>query len=78
MRERFRVQHARFLEPLVAASTRALAQRGLEPADEPRKLATAWNAMALGLMLERLTQPDVVDRGLAERMMALAFRDGGP
>jgi AcrR family transcriptional regulator len=76
VRERFRVQHARFLEPLVAATKRALARRGLEPADDPRKLATAWNAMALGLMLERLTQPDVVDRGLTERMMALAFRDG--
>jgi hypothetical protein len=77
VRERFRVQHSRFLEPLVAASERALAQRGLEPPDDARKLATAWNAMALGLMLERLTQPDVVDRGLTERMMALAFRDEG-
>jgi AcrR family transcriptional regulator len=76
LRERFRAQHARVLDVLADAMARALAQRGSEPTEEPRKLATAWHAMSLGLLLERLTQPDVVDEGLTERMMALAFRSG--
>jgi hypothetical protein len=32
--------------------------------------------LALGLLLERLTEPQVVDEGLTERMMGIAFRDG--
>jgi AcrR family transcriptional regulator len=77
LRDRFRAQHARVLDVLADATARGLAQRGIEPREDPRKLATAWNAMALGLLLERLTQPDVVDEGLTERMMRIAFRDGG-
>jgi AcrR family transcriptional regulator len=73
--ERFRAQHVRVLDVLADATARGLARRGVEPHEEPRKVATAWNAMALGLLLERLTQPDVVDEGLTERMMSIAFRD---
>jgi AcrR family transcriptional regulator len=76
LRERFRAQHARVLDVLADATERGFAQRGAEPSEDPLKLATAWNAMALGLLLERLTQPDVVDEGLTERMMRFAFRDG--
>lgn len=77
LRERFRAQHVRVLDVLADATARGFAQRGIEPREDPLKLATAWNAMALGLLLERLTQPDVVDEGLTERMMRIAFRDGG-
>jgi AcrR family transcriptional regulator len=76
LRERFAGEHARFLEPLVAATERAAAERGLQLPEQPRKLTTAWNAMQLGLLLERLTQPEVVDAGLAVRMMKLAFEAG--
>jgi AcrR family transcriptional regulator len=76
LRERFATQHARFLEPLVAATAQAFAGRGVEPYEEPRKLTTAWNAMQLGLLLERLTQPEVVDEKLAVRMMRIAFEQG--
>src|SRR5215207_1474658 len=72
LRERFRAQHGRVLDVLADASARGFALRGVEPREDPRKLATAWNAMALGLLLERLTQPDVVDAGLTERMMRTA------
>ena len=76
LRERFAREHARFLEPLVAATERAAEERGLELPEEPRKLTTAWNAMQLGLLLERLTQPEVVDAGLAARMARIAFEAG--
>jgi hypothetical protein len=39
-------------------------------------VATARFAMQLGLQLERLTQPDVVDADLSRRM-GLMFTDGG-
>jgi AcrR family transcriptional regulator len=77
LRERFRAQHARVLDVLADATARALALRATEPSEDPRKLATAWHAMSLGLLLERLTQPDVVDERLTERMMRFAFPDGG-
>ena len=31
-------------------------------------MALAWNAMEIGLSLERLTQPQTVDVGVARRM----------
>jgi hypothetical protein len=65
------------LEPLVAATERAATERGLDLPEEPRKLTTAWNAMQLGLLLERLTQPEIVDEGLAARMMRIAFEGRG-
>jgi AcrR family transcriptional regulator len=77
LRERFAREHARFLEPLVAATERAATERSLDLPEEPRKLTTAWNAMQLGLLLERLTQPEIVDEGLAARMMRIAFEGRG-
>jgi hypothetical protein len=44
-------------------------------------VAVAWNAMEIGLGLERLTQPDVVDAELARQMGRLlldAAVDGQP
>ena len=46
-------------------------ERGRKPPDDPRKLAAALYAMQLGLQLERLTQPEVVDEELALRMAPL-------
>ena len=44
--------------------------------EDPRKLATARYAMQLGLRLERLTQPNVVDPDLGARMVSHSI-DGG-
>jgi AcrR family transcriptional regulator len=70
LRERFAAIHARFLEPL-AEGVRALAEdRGLAlPRDlTVDQVVLAWNAMEIGLGLERLTQPQTVDVVLARRM----------
>ena len=70
LRERFAAIHARALEPL-ADAVRALAEdRGLAlPGDvEASQLVLAWNAMEIGLGLERLTQPQLVDVAVARRM----------
>ena len=70
LRERFAAIHARFLEPL-AEGVRQLAQdRGLALPDdqEATQVVLAWNAMEIGLGLERLTQPQAVDGAQARRM----------
>jgi AcrR family transcriptional regulator len=70
LRERFAAIHARFLE-LQAEAVRQLAEdRGLAlPTDlTASQVALAWNAMVVGLGLERLTQPQAVDAVLARRM----------
>jgi hypothetical protein len=74
LRARFAEQHRRVIEPLAET-----AQRFEQMRDRPEdayKLATARFAMQLGLQLERLTQPDVVDADLSRRM-GLMFTDGG-
>jgi AcrR family transcriptional regulator len=70
LRERFAAIHARFLEPLAGAVQQLAADRGLAlPADlNADQVAVAWYAMEVGLNLERLTQPQTVDRALARRM----------
>ena len=70
LRERFAAIHARFLEPL-AEGVRQLAQdRGLAlPGDvTASQVVLAWNAMEIGLGLERLTQPLALDGEIARRM----------
>jgi AcrR family transcriptional regulator len=70
LRARFAAIHARFLEPQ-AEAVRALAEdRGLAlPADMTAgQVVLAWNAMELGLGLERLTQPKAVDGAMGRRM----------
>ena len=70
LRERFAAIHARFLEPLAEAVRQLAEDRGLAlPSDvTASQVALAWNAMEVGLGLERLTQPQAVDGVLARRM----------
>ena len=70
LRERFAAIHARFLEPMAEAAQQLAEDRGLTlPSDvTASQVAVAWNAMEVGLNLERLTQPQTVDRALARRM----------
>ena len=70
LRERFAAIHARFLEPLADAVRQLADDRGLTlPSDvTASQVAVAWNAMEVGLNLERLTQPQTVERALARRM----------
>jgi AcrR family transcriptional regulator len=72
LRERFATQHRRVIDVLAAA----LRDSGAELPDDPRKLATARYAMQLGLQLERLTQPDLVDERLGLRMGRLMDEGG--
>ena len=73
LRERFAAQHRRIIDVLAAA----MVESGEKMQDDPHKLATARYAMQLGLQLERLTQPDVVDAGLGLRMGRLLMDQGG-
>ena len=70
LRDRFAAIHARFLEPLADAVRQLAEDRGLTlPADlTASQVVLAWNAMEVGLGLERLTQPQAVDVVLARRM----------
>jgi AcrR family transcriptional regulator len=77
LRERFAAQHRRVIEPLARAAVALAEEDGTELPDDPRKLATARYAMQLGLQLERLTQPDVVDEELGLRMGRLFMDEGG-
>lgn len=72
VRERFAAQHRRVIDLLAAA----LVESGEELRDDPHKLATARYAMQLGLQLERLTQPDLVDERLGLRMGRLWDQGG--
>jgi AcrR family transcriptional regulator len=76
LRERFAALHARIIEPLEAGLVRHSQETGTPLPEDPRKMATARYAMQLGLQLERLTQPDVVDPELGARMLGLSI-DGG-
>lgn len=77
LRERFARLHKRIVEPLEAGLVRLAEERGVELPEDPRKLATARYAMLTGLQLERLTQPEVVDRELGARILRLALDEGG-
>jgi AcrR family transcriptional regulator len=70
LRERFAAIHARFLEPLAEAVQQLADDRGLGlPADlTASQVVLAWNAMEIGLGLERLTQPQTVDAAVARRL----------
>lgn len=75
LRVRFAGIHSRVLEPLVAAVERFADERGIEMPVDARRLNVAMNAMQLGLSLERLTQPEVVDVTLGARMVRLVLED---
>jgi AcrR family transcriptional regulator len=70
LRDRFAAIHARFLEPMAEGLRQLAADRGLAlPGDvTASQVVLAWNAMELGLGLERLTQPQAVDGAMGRRM----------
>jgi AcrR family transcriptional regulator len=75
LRERFAEIHARVLEPIVSGIERLVEERGIQLPVETRQYTVAVYVMSLGLSLERLTQPDVVDVTLGPRMARLLFED---
>ena len=75
LRERFAKIHARVQEPLVGAMERIVEERGISLPVEARQYTVAVYAMSVGLSLERLTQPEVVDVTLAPQMTRLMFEN---
>ena len=75
VRRRFAEIHARALEPLVDGLERHADERGFELPDDARKLIVALYSMQLGLSLERLIRPEVVDAQLGVRMGRLFLDD---
>ena len=75
LRARFAEIHLRVQEPLVEAMERQAAEQGYELPDDPRKLTVGAYAMQLGLSLERLTLPELVDERLGVRMGRLLLDD---
>jgi AcrR family transcriptional regulator len=76
LRGRFASLHRRIVEPLERALLRHAEETGGQLPEDPEKMAVARYAMQLGLQLERLTQPELVDPELGVRMMTLSI-DGG-
>jgi AcrR family transcriptional regulator len=70
LRDRFAAIHARLQAQLAEAVQQLAEDRGLAlPSDlTASQVALAWSAMEIGLGLERLTQPQAVDVGVARRM----------
>ena len=68
LRGRFAEIHRRVQLPVADAFERVAAERGVELPDAALPLAVAGGAMQIGLALERLTQPEVVDEALGVRM----------
>ena len=70
LRGRFAAIHTRILEQLADAVRLLADERGRAlPSDVTTfQVAVVWNAMEVGLGLERLTQPQAVDVELARRM----------
>jgi AcrR family transcriptional regulator len=75
LRARFAEIHTRAQEPLVAALERHAQDHGYELPDDPRKVMVALYAMQLGLSLERLILPELVDERLGQRMGRLFLDD---
>ncbi len=76
LRGRFAMQHRRVIEPLATASARFAEEEGERLPEDPFRLATARFAMQLGLQLERLTQPEVVDDDFSRRMATILMNGG--
>ena len=75
LRARFAEIHLRVQGPLVEALESHAREHGHVLPDDPRKLAVAVYAMQLGLSLERLTLPELVDERLGLRMGRLLLDD---
>ena len=71
LRGRFAEIHRRLQAPIAEALEQLAAEAGAELPDAPMALAVASGAMQIGLALERLTQPDVVDDAIGLRMSRL-------
>ncbi len=75
--KRFAELHASVSEPFVSLLEAIAEERRIELPLDARPLATAVYAMQLGLQLERLTQPDVVDEELGVAMSRLVLESLG-
>jgi AcrR family transcriptional regulator len=75
LRERFAAIHTRVNQPLAAAAGQVAAEHGVEPEQPVARMATAYYAMQLGLQLERLTQPEMVDADLAGYVARRSLED---
>jgi AcrR family transcriptional regulator len=73
LRERFATIHARLEGPFVAALERHADDHRAQPALDPRQVHLAMTAMTLGLTLERLVRPQVVDADIATRIARLVL-----
>ena len=71
LRERFAKIHARVLGADSWRVERMVEERGISLPVEARQYTVAVYAMMLGLSLERLTQPEVVDVTLGPQMVRL-------
>jgi AcrR family transcriptional regulator len=71
LRGRFAEIHRRVQRPVAAALERLAGERGAEWPVAALPLAVASGAMQIGLALERLTQPEVVDEALGVHMSRL-------
>ena len=74
-RARFAEIHARLQRPVAAALERFADEQGVQLPVGALPLAVATNAMQVGLALERLTQPEVVDDALGGLMARLVLED---
>ena len=77
LRGRFAGIHRRVQVPIADALERVAAGRGVELPVAALPLAVASGAMQIGLALERLTQPEVVDEALGARVGRLMLDDVG-
>jgi AcrR family transcriptional regulator len=68
LRERFAQVRERVLAPFVDAVERLAVENGFELPADPAGMAIAMNIMQVGLGLERLTRPDLIDVELGARM----------
>jgi AcrR family transcriptional regulator len=73
LRERFAAIHARLEAPFVAALERHAQRRGVEPTIDPLQAHLAMSSMSIGLTLERLIRPDLVDAGTGPRISRLVL-----
>jgi AcrR family transcriptional regulator len=77
LRGRFATIHRRAQVPVAEALERVARARGAELPVAALPLAVASGAMQIGLALERLTQPEVVDEALGARMGQLMLDEVG-
>ncbi|HEX6620674.1 MAG TPA: TetR family transcriptional regulator C-terminal domain-containing protein, partial [Solirubrobacteraceae bacterium] len=75
LRARFAKLHAQARRPGDEALARFARERGIDLPASPAAVNVAFQAMAVGLALERLVQPDVVDADLGVRRAGLMLDD---